>query len=208
MKTNTNTNNGTSTSTTTAQPKSCHTKKPVARRSTSATPAPSDLLKLDSRFHLLVIRDGRYDLAATSAVWALAQTGRYYLMAGELVELMVCDDYWTAYMRTVPTAELALALSSILICVEVDVSALTAQQTVSSETLAKYIEEFRPFDQLPVLAGVVNGPAFRKDGSVINKAGYDKASGLFLLDPKARPEEFEGWTTGDKDLDELLVSLG
>jgi len=166
------------------------------------------LIRIDERTHLMVVPMDAPAKAARLALRALVTTGRYYLMGGELVEVAVHDDYWSAYMRTVRKEELASALSAILVPVEIDVGTRVVRQQVSTETLASYIIDYRPFEELPVLAGVINGPAYRKDGSLIIKSGYDKASGLYLLDPQANPEEFEaGWSTNDDGLDWLLRSL-
>lgn len=167
------------------------------------------LSRLDERTLLMVMPEDAPAKAARLALRALVTTGRYYLMGGELVEIAVHDDCWSAYMRTVPEDEIALALSAVLIAVEIDVGSRVVVQQVSTKTLASYILDYRPFEELPVLAGVINGPAYRKDGSLITKSGYDKASGLYLLDPQAKPDEFEeGWPTRDDDLDSLLRSLG
>jgi len=46
----------------------------------------------------------------------------------------------------------------------------------------------RPTWQLPYLAGVISTPVLKQDGSILERPGYDKDTGLFLCSEEAWPE--------------------
>ena len=45
---------------------------------------------------------------------------------------------------------------------------------------------------IPIVRGVLAAPSLRPDGSILEAAGYDAATGMYLIDPPPMPESRSG----------------
>lgn len=187
-----------------ARPDRTKPARPKRRRVSRAA-----LIELDMN-RWLVVADER-DPAGTAklAMAALASTGFFFLMAGEVVEWTPSGRSGIGGLKVLGSEDIAAALAELTYSVGFERTTGRLQHGPSPAQLAKLIQVHRPYAELPVLRGVVVGPAKRSDGTMITELGYDKLSGLLVVYLNANPAHFKPpVVTGDAELDELLASLG
>lgn len=157
---------------------------------------------------LVVADEDAVDHTAACATDALARTGYIYLMKGNLVELTQDNEKGAHGIRTLDRGSLASALERAVDCVAYDRKSGRLKPGPSAAQLASLIMIHRPYRMLPVLSGIVVGPAKRMNGEPITRSGYDEASGLYLVDVNADSEAFDPpILTGDDEIDALLHAL-
>lgn len=177
-----------------------------SKRSISRSRA--DVIPLWINRWLVVADEDTMDHTAACAADALARTGYIYLMKGNLVELTQDDEKGAYGIRTLDRGSLASALERAVDCVAYDRKSGRLKPGPSAAQLASLIMIHRPYRMLPVLSGIVVGPAKRMNGEPITRSGYDEASGLYLVDVNADSEAFDPpILTGDDEIDALLHAL-
>ena len=112
-----------------------------------------------------------------------------YQRAGELVRLVRVADAdltdGTPQLRTFPIATLTARMTDGIRWVKLTLDKTQTEKrtpVTPPESVVRAISELGEWPNVRPLTGIIEAPSMRKDGSIIQKAGYDAASG-FLLEP-------------------------
>jgi hypothetical protein len=182
---------------------------PGVKASTSAVPHLNGYgWQLSGGRFLIAAVESQDGETATLALTAMGSTGRYYRMRGEIAELIHKNGSPTGEVRFLDKLALTRALAIYMDCVLIHPTTRALYKAVSHEQLAVMVLVQRPFSALPVLSGIMVGPACRPTKSAITQSGYDRRSGIYMIDATAEPGAFDpGNSTGDADIDALLLDL-
>jgi len=109
----------------------------------------------------------------------LAQSGKHYQRGGLIVE--VCSDPGTSEIRIQGISKPALvrALANSAIWEKFDGRAKDLVRIDPPERHTSVLFDASSYKYLPVLNGLARQPYLRLDGSLMNVAGYDAATGMF-----------------------------
>lgn len=171
-----------------------------------------------------------YGHVADQVIWHLAKLGwdpledrekqRLYRRGGALVEVVVDHQAGSlrggvampsgaARIRPLPQAQLPLRITSacsLVTVVQKKDGDIVENPTAPPRWLVEGVFTQGNFDHVRPLAGIITAPTLRADGSIVQVAGYDDATGLLYRPEAAFPKVPDTPTREDakRAVDELL----
>lgn len=109
----------------------------------------------------------------------LATRGRYYQRGGLIVTIVTDPTTKEVLTKEVSIPALTIALSSVAAWESYNKSAKDWVPIDPPTKIVTALYDSSSYQHLPVLNGITNQPYLRPDGTLMSKAGHDKATGLF-----------------------------
>lgn len=135
----------------------------------------------------VVLEPGELPRTVYDTLAALRDEAELYRRAGEVVEVVTTRRPWQSpesppSLAVLPVPPTVLAVRAGVACrfVSPGKNGEERERDMPDKLAAKVAAEGARSDHLHVLAGVLEAPALRPDGTVIRSRGYDPTTGYFL----------------------------
>ena len=119
-----------------------------------------------------------------AAEQVLAQSGRYYQRGGLIVAVGTDPGTKETSVKPLSKSNLTFAMASVITWERYNPKSQTMSRCDPPERHCMVLADAAEYRHLPVLNGLARQPYLRPDGSLVQAAGYDAATGMFgVFDP-------------------------